>query len=103
MSMMICGFCDTLTDTDYDCGEWDIKDRDGTVYDFVCESCACDDEEFIRCDNCDDFTTDDDSTLCEESDQRTCLVCQKVEHDKYLAMYKAETGKDPYKNKEKRT
>lgn len=46
MSMMICDFCNDLIDTDYDCGEWDITDIDGTSYDFVCEGCVANNEEF---------------------------------------------------------
>ena len=46
MSMMICGFCNSLIDTDYNCGEWDIESKEGDSYDFVCEDCASDDDNF---------------------------------------------------------
>ena len=100
MSMCICEMCDNLIDTDGDCGEWDIQDRDGNYYNYICEDCAANSEELINCDSCEVFTTDDDSILHDESDQRTCNGCIKIEHDKYLSQYIAETGKNPYAKKE---
>jgi len=97
MSMCICDMCNTFINTDAECGEWDIQDRDGNGYDFVCENCAANSEEFIRCDECDELTTDDNSTEFEESCQIVCDTCIKKDHDQYLKMYIAETGKNPYK------
>ena len=47
MSMSSCDMCNDLVDTDYDCGEWDIEDKEGNYYDFVCESCVADSEELV--------------------------------------------------------
>jgi len=46
MSVCTCDMCDKHIDTDYDCGEWDIKDINGDHYNFVCEDCVSDDETF---------------------------------------------------------
>lgn len=50
MSVCTCDMCDTFIDTDYDCGEWDIKDIEGDHYDFVCENCfaSCDEFEGVE-------------------------------------------------------
>lgn len=97
MSVCICDVCDSLIDLDWHEGEWDIQNRDGDDYGFVCQDCVCNNEDFVHCDQCDELTTDDKSTVCEMSGERTCEDCYKKEHDIQLALYISETGINPYK------
>jgi len=46
MSMINCDMCNNLIDLDWHEGEWDIEDRDGEYYDFVCADCFCNCDEF---------------------------------------------------------
>lgn len=56
MSMVNCNICHHHICTDGDNGQWDIKDKDGWHYGYVCEDCVTDNEDFELSQECNALT-----------------------------------------------